>query len=352
MTIHATTCNLIQPGKAIKLLACLALGGILLIGILVLLPNRDYYRWQQGDGTILFRARYIYERIHFDPRPIDVAMIGSSRMEASVRRDELSAGLSAGMGYPVNVVNFGIPQEGRDLQWAVTEQLLNTRPEVKLIVLTAGSETVISHPGFRFLGDDQSILSAPIVYNRHYFENLLTVPYRRFAYFLQGLSPYTFRLSTDFDPTIYRALDFDPSQTFTTADGVRVDRDRVMDVRKFSEVSIGPGADYDPKLRLLPLDQRYAIERSYLRRIATLAKEKGVMIVFLRVPTYRGAAERFDDKKFYTDIGLLLEATQVADDHRNYMDAGHLNRNGTAILSPWLVDKLVLHLKHLEKRKR
>src|ERR1700750_2377233 len=40
------------------------------------LPENAYQRWQLLDGTIHGRSRWIYERIHFDPRPIDVAIVG------------------------------------------------------------------------------------------------------------------------------------------------------------------------------------------------------------------------------------------------------------------------------------
>lgn len=331
--------ELLPTGLALRLIGWLALGAVLVTALLMLLPNNDYYRWQQGDGTILFRARYVYERTHFDKRPIDVAMIGSSRMEASARVNELSAGLSQRLGHPVSVVNFGMPQEGRDLQWAVVEQLLNTRPDVKLIVLTAGAESTLSHPGFRFLGTDAAILGAPAIYNLNYIENALTVPYRHLAYFIQGLAPSAFRLSTQFDPAIYDKLTFDPTETFTTGDGILVDRERVMDPAQRGGPT-PPAAVVDRKLRLFPLDQRYAVERHYLRRIAALAREKKVTIAFLRVPTYRGAEEYFDDPGFYTAIGPVLEPVQLADDYRNYMDKDHLGRTGTAKLSPWLVEKL------------
>ena len=319
--------------------------------LLMILPNREYYRWQQGDGAILFRARYVYERIHYDPRPIDVAMVGSSRMEASVRVNELSEGLSRKLGRQVSVVNFGLPQEGRDLQWAVVEQLLSNRSEVKLIVLSAGAESTLSHPGFRFLGDDASIVGAPAFYNPYYLENLLTLPYRRLAYFVQGLWPEAFQLSPSFDRIIHQKRAFDPAESFRMPNGELIERERVLDPSRIEAQrrAIAETRKHDPKLRYLGLDQRYAIERSYLRKIARLTKEKGVDVAFLRVPVYQGADEQIDDRKFYTSLGPILEPVQLAGDYRHYMDAGHLNRTGTAALSPWLVEQLTQLLLKAER---
>lgn len=330
----------LPPGTAARLLAWLFAGLALATAVLVALPNRDYYRWQQGDGTILFRARWVYERIHYDPTPIDVAMMGSSRMEASIRVGELSELLSRRLGRPIHVVNFGLPQEGRDLHWTVAREVLENRPEVKLVVLTAGAEVLLSHPGFRFIGEDAGIATAPLIYNPYFAENLLTIPYRHLAYFIQGLWPSAFQLSPEFDPAIHKARGFDPADSFISATGNLIDRNKVLDPAAAAEQSamlevtkgVSPSG-------FLPPDQRYSIERSYTRRIGRLAEQKGVRVAFLRVPIYR-SEERFEDPQFYRAIGPVLEATMLGNDAGDYMDPGHLNRSGTAKLTPWLADRL------------
>ena len=336
----------LAPGAAPRAIGWVLLGLVAMCAALIAIPGDAYYRWQQSDGTILFRARWIYERIHFDPTPIDVAVIGSSRMEASVRASELGAALSAKLGHPVHVVNFGLPQEGRDLHWTIASELLRNRPEVKLLLLSASPEAVLSHPGFRFLGDDAAIATAPALYNPNWADNLLTLPYRHLAYGLQALWPSAFGLSRGFDPAIYRARSFDPTQSFTTGDGVFVDRNRVLDPA--SAPPEGPARE-DPKLRYLPLDQRYATERHFVRRIAALGREHGAIVAFLRVPTY-GGQDRFVDPGFYHGIGPVLEAGQFGADPQDYMDGAHLNRHGTARLEPWLADAVAPILQTPERR--
>ena len=336
----------LAPWAAARAIGWMLLGLVAMCAALLAIPNSAYYRWQQADGTILFRARWIYERIHFDPTPIDVAVIGSSRMEASVRAGELGDALSAKLGRPVHVVNFGLAQEGRDLHWTIASELLRNRPEVKLLILSASPEAVMSHPGFRFLGDDASIARAPALYNPSWADNLLTLPYRHVAYGLQALWPSAFGLSRSFDPAIYRARSFDPTVSFTTGDGVFVDRDRVFDPA--SSAPEAPGRE-DPKLRYLPLDRRYATERQFARRIATLAQAHHVTVAFLRVPTF-GGHDRFVDPAFYHGIGPVLEAEQFGGDPHDYMDVAHLNRQGTARLLPWLADAVAPILAQAERR--
>src|SRR5258708_2761083 len=330
----------LPSAMAARLIGWMLIGALLLVGTSLLLPINSYYRFQQGDGTILFRARYMYDRIDFDDTPIDVAMIGSSRMEASIRATELSRLLSELVGRPIHVVNFGLPEEGRDLHWIVAQELLGNRPEVRLLVLSAGRESQISHPGFRFLGDDYSIATEPLVYNSYYLQNLLTVPYQHIAYSVQAVWPRAFGLSSAFNPDIYHARSFDPADSFQgpnffvdrnkKLDAAQIDAQRAAVARSFGETGFA---------RFFPLDQQYAVERTFLRRIDCLAQQKGVRLAFLLVPVY-DEENQFVDFPFYGRIGPVIEATQLGADPDNYMDVGHLGRRGTAKLTPWLAERL------------
>lgn len=339
----------IPSATAARLIGCMLVGALLLVGASLLLPINPYFRFQQSDGTILFRARYIYERIHFDDTPIDVAMIGSSRMEASVRVTELGHLLSEELGHPIQVVNFGLPEEGRDLHWIVAQELLRNRPEVRLLVLSLGQEGQISHPGFRFLGDDLSIATAPLIYNSNYVQNLLTIFYQHVAYSVQAIWPWAFGLSSEFDPEIYRARSFDPTDSFQSG-GTFVDRNQKFNAAKIDaqRPAIARSLGEKGLARFFPLDQHYAIERKFVRDIDTLARDKGVALAFLRVPVY-GQEEQFADLPFYLRIRPVFEATQFGADPDDYMDAGHLGRRGTAKLTPWLAERLVPLLKNVER---
>jgi hypothetical protein len=101
-----------------------------------------------------------------------------------------------------------------------------------------------------------------------------------------------------------------------------------------------PGVYVDPKLRFFNLDQRYAIERHSVREIARLAKAKGVDIAFFVMPVYNGVEQIFEDPVFYERIGPIMSAYFLVTDPANFMDGGHLNRTGTAKLTPWLVDQM------------
>lgn len=90
----------------------------------VLLPHDPYIRYQQLAKTIQFPAVWGYERIAFDPTPVDVAIVGNSRLQASVSAPQLSQELTQKLGRPVNVANFSMPQEGRNAHYVIVRNLL------------------------------------------------------------------------------------------------------------------------------------------------------------------------------------------------------------------------------------
>src|SRR5580658_3721099 len=78
-----------------------------------LLPEDDYQRWQLVDHTVFGNLRWDYERIHFDPRPVDVAIVGPSKTMVALSADKIERELSA-QGRPANVANFSLPATGRN----------------------------------------------------------------------------------------------------------------------------------------------------------------------------------------------------------------------------------------------
>src|ERR1700683_698044 len=97
------------------ILAALAVA-IVLCAAVCLLPENDYQKWQLQDPD--GRLRWIYERIHFDPTPIDVDIVGPSRAQLGLSAAAIEQDL-AQRGKRVNVANFAMLGSGRDLQWAI-----------------------------------------------------------------------------------------------------------------------------------------------------------------------------------------------------------------------------------------
>ena len=132
-----------------KTLAILGIGLATAVG-LSLLPENSYQRWQLLEGTIHARTRWIYERIHFDPEPVDVVFIGPSRVEAGVDAPRISQALGA-RGLPANVVNFSLPEGGRNINLAIFAELLKTKQPKLLVIGVIEKPSRFGHPAYKYM---------------------------------------------------------------------------------------------------------------------------------------------------------------------------------------------------------
>ena len=203
----------IPPGRALIYLALLAIFFVLCCVVSFLLPHDRYIRYQQLAHSDLFRSRWVYERIHYDKTPIDVAIIGSSRLETSVSAPILEEELSQKLGRPIHVANLAIPQEGRNLHFLVTRELLENHPETRIILVSVVENADLSHPAFRYLADRSDLLLAPLFLNHYYFLDATFLPYRQMSYFIQTRFPKWFGVSPTFRKD-YAGTDFDTTYSF------------------------------------------------------------------------------------------------------------------------------------------
>src|SRR5271166_2505134 len=121
------------------------------------MPEDPYQRWQLLDGTIHDNARWIYERSRFDPTPIDVAFLGPSRMKAGVNAPQLSQALAA-RGLPSNVVNFSLPEAGRNINLAVAEEMFAHKRPGLLVIGVIEKPSRFGHSAFRYVADRKLIV--------------------------------------------------------------------------------------------------------------------------------------------------------------------------------------------------
>jgi hypothetical protein len=305
----------------------------------VLLPHNRYIRFQQFDQSDLFRIRWDYERIHFDSTPIDVAIIGSSRVEAAISGPELAAALSERLGRPIHVANLAVPYEGRNLHYIGAKELLASHPETKLILVSVVERADISHPAFRYISDVSDILHAPLFINHYYAIDAAFLPYRQMSFFVQSLIPSWFGKSDRFRND-YLGTNFDSTQTFRIPGGRMIDRYLVAPPQKLdreaAELKAGLG---NGDGNWVQPSAWYALnaplEPDYTARLVALAKQHGTQVVFIHLPFYSSVPGQYDHAA-YERLGPLLDAQQFSNDPHFYADGGHFNRYGIAKISPWL----------------
>lgn len=325
-----------------RLLLCFLFVFFAVCAAAVALPHDPYIRYQQLSRTLQFRTVWSYERLEFDRTPIDIAVIGNSRLSVGVSAPILGQRLSMALGRPIHVVNLSAPQEGVDIQYVIAKRLFAAHPEVKLVILSAIEQPPRdSHPAFRSIADPLDIIQAPLLVNRSYFNNLAYLPYRQISLFVQSLWPEAFGLHRAFDRAHYVGADLDTTKSFTNPEGDFVNRDVIIAPDALLAAADDRiGGITPPLLPVSASAYEFAIAHTYPDRIARLAKQKNARLAFLYLPifSYEGP---FWDKGFYQGLGPVLDGGLLAKDSRNYSDYGHANRIGSAWITEWLGQRLV-----------
>ena len=308
-----------------------------------LLPDDPYMRFASLDHTIQNRVRWVYERIHFDPAPIDVVVVGSSRTGAAVDSPRLQADL-ARLGAPVRTVNFSLPESGRDLNWVILQQVFTTKRPRLIVVGVTEKPGRFGHPAYKYVAPAADVVDPAYIGNLNYPANLAYLPYRQVRLAAARLAPGLFDLPAHFDPARYPGSNDDTTVSFTAGDGTHVERNRRVSAADLAagvvryERGVHPPV-LGPEMRAVEFGDDYA----YLARMVALARAHGARVVFLFLPYYTGPTE-VQERRYYERFGPILDASFVRTHDEWYSDAAHLNHSGAEVLTDWLAPRLVAHL--------
>jgi len=303
-----------------------------------LLPQNPYQRWQLLDGTIHANARWIYERNHFDPTPIDVAFIGPSRMGAAVNAPRLGGALSA-LGAPSNVVNFSLPEGGRNVNLAVAEQMFAAKTPKLLVLGVIEKPTRFGHSTFKYLADASEIVDPGYLGDVNYFSDLIYLPFRQMRLFAADWLPGGLGLAQAFDPARYRGSSIDTTGSIVLPDGrIKNGETPASEAELIRGVRKLEAGAHPPILPASLADLEFGDERHYIREIVELAEKSGTKVAFLFLPYYAGPSrlEDVQERTFYERFGPVLDAGFLAPHAELYADYGHLTRGGAENLTDWL----------------
>ncbi|HEX9167816.1 MAG TPA: hypothetical protein VF886_02655 [Roseiarcus sp.] len=181
-----------------------------------LLPENGYQRWKVQGSYMGGRLPWVYERIHFDPKPIDVAILGSSHallgLSAAAVEDDLAQHEKR-----ASVENLAIGGWGQNVLWAVADELFKSKTP-KVIVLTIDDQPrPFGHFVFKYLAPADAIAFPPSPFLDDYLYNLAYLPIRKVRLFGAELFPNLFDLPKQFDSKLYEGKRSD----FTTRMGKR-----------------------------------------------------------------------------------------------------------------------------------
>jgi len=306
---------------------------LILNAAVLLLPENDYQRWQlqDPDGSL----RWIYERIHFDPKPIDIAIVGSSRAQLGLSAAAIEQDLEQ-RGKHANVVNFALPGAGRDIQWAILDELFKAKSP-KVVVLGVDDQPYpFGHFLFKYVAPAEALVFPPSPFLHNTLYNLAYLPVRKLQLFGANLFPGLFGLTKEFDPEHYAQNRTNYSTSFM-AEGKLVDMEHPV-----------------PRATLLA-EPREAVPRTLIARALTRlnggedhlftekitreAKAHGAQLVFVHLPMFEGP-KTVSDEDFLKQFGPVLNYGDLAPHDELFENWSHLNHAGAMNASARLADSI------------
>lgn len=303
------------------------------------LPDNPYQRWQLLDGTIHARARWIYERIHDDPTPIDVVFVGPSRTEKGINAGRLQSELAA-QGLNDTVVNFAMAEAGRNLNYVIVRELLKSRTPKLLVLGVTEKPSRFGHPAFKYIATAGEILEPGYLTDLNYFSDLLYLPYRQIRLFAASWLPGGTGLARRFDPARYQGPSLDATGNEVLPDG------RIKEgVKPASMHELLRGVHklergmHPPILPARYADLEFGDERHYVREICRMARAKGVKVAFLFLPYYTGP-DSIQESKLYESCGPIWNEAYLAPHAELFADYGHLTKHGAEVATDWVEPKV------------
>lgn len=300
-----------------------------LIGAATLAPQDPYHRWQEHNSGTTRKADWIYERLHFDAEPIDVAIIGTSRSAGGLSGPDIERAYCAATGRRIRVANLSIPETGRNMHYVIAKEAMRTKAPAVTIVELNEVESRRPHDGFVVLADAGDVLGAPAFINLNYFSDLARLPGRQALLYFRWLTNRG-AVRDEFDPALYQGHDVDRTRALPLLDG------RVMS-RFAAATKEELDAAYEARRRaasdlrlprfLHPLE--YRLSRLYLERIEALTERRGGEILYAYLPAWRAPrlpAQILSDLAI--DAPVIDLGGAVAEDPAKWLDATHVNAWG------------------------
>ena len=290
------------------------LGVILLLFILPLDKSFAYHYIQQDCAG---HGKWIYSRIFSNPKPVDIAFIGSSRTIHGVMDEVVEKTLPDSATY---VLTLGYCRLGRSMSYALFKDLLKHKQPKVLVLEVREDEDHFSHPMFPYIADAKDVVFPTIFFNRDLFSDLYLNLETRYEYqkrSILGRLPKTY-------PPNNNNYGYGPS-------------DLQADEGILKQKKADRKARAQQKLKAKGRNFHMRYPRSYLKKIVGLAHEHDIALYFLYLPEYGWPLSTPFELKTYQQYGkVLLPPTEIFTATDHWMDDGHLNDKGARALSEWL----------------
>jgi len=322
--------------RVLAYFGCFVAAGVLVYAGCVALPDNRYIRFQQLNDGQLYRSQWMYERLHFDATPIDIAIVGTSRTKYAISAPLLEHTLDQDGAPGVHVANLSHLRGGYNLMYAITKELFATKRPKILVVNVIEQADRFGHPAFKDLADRDDVYDNPLLINIDYFSDALFLAYRQLKLWVIGRDPEFFGYSATFDPSTYAGSALDTTGSEHFPGGTSVDADSPHTEQEIEKLARNYWAGvYRPVLPPALREWEFASARANIRKIVALARRNDCALYFYYVPMFRGPEQPLD-YDFYKSLvdadQIMLEET-TREGYQYYWDGRHVNRAGADLLT-------------------
>jgi hypothetical protein len=296
--------------------------------LLSVLSHNKYLRYQALDVGVFKKATWIYERTVFDPTPIDIAFFGTSHTLNAIDSTLVEEYINVDRTPKKHVVNFAIPQLGRDMHQTLVKLLLEHRQPEILFIEIRETETRDQHPATYYLANSLDMINSPLLVNSRYFGNLARLPLRQSSLFLKTQFPDMFGVTTEFDQQAYAGA----HQNYALAFPDGKSRHRIRTEQILVEKRLRWKRKNAHKLlrdNKLKNFINYNANLTILRNLISLAKKQGIEVYFIYLPDFGSQAKPVDEEIYQAMAPILyIDDPSIYTNTNNWYDLGHLNAQG------------------------
>ena len=302
-----------------KLLKNIILFLIPMLLMIVLLPVNKRFMYQGLKDDCSNIGIWVHDRIFNNPRPIDIAFLGSSRTMNSIN-DRLISDSITGR----EAVNFGYCRFGRDLNFVILKDIIREKSLRNLVIEVRDNENRFSHPIFPYIAQSRDVVLANPIYNA----DLLSNAWTHFSYKIELTQDFIYQHDS---AVPIRIGDFGFAPVEGTASSSSLDE--IKQMRSIPK----------PEVMKIVQDFHASYARAYLKKISKTCSERNIDIYFLYLPSYGSNIDKPKEYDTYLKYGVvLIPPNDIFEDQINWYDENHLNQCGAKKLSIWITKQINL----------
>lgn len=292
------------------------------IGVILLfaLPFDKRFAYNFTHDNCMGQSGFIYDRLHHNTTPVDIALLGTSHTLDAVSDKRMEETLHRS-GDTTHVLNMGYCRFGRNMHYALFQELLKYKDPKYIIIEVTEKENRDGHMDFAYMADAGDVLFPQLIFNDNILEDWWKALTVRFESYRQKL------LGKYHSPVVRTQLYADRQDASIADEGdMQYQKETRLDNYEYST---GFGRWFYNQISF-----------AYLDEIHALAQENDVKIFFLYLPQYASIPQPEEVKKYEEYGTVLYPPEEIYSNPQNWKDIEHMNSNGSRLMSDWLADNL------------